>query len=181
MTLSFDPDILTLDARHHIGGTAVTGAPGMALYRPSDGAVLTDSPVAGAEIVDQVVETARAALRRSGWGAAPPRDRTRAMHRWADFLEADAPTLARLEAICSTRPVGQLPAGDIAVTAEQIRFFAEMADKEGGDLVPTAAGALGMTVTEPYGASPRSPPGTSRFRWLAGSSDRRSPPATPSC
>jgi aldehyde dehydrogenase (NAD+) len=103
------------------------------------------------------------------------------MHRWADFLEADAPTLARLEAICSTRPVGQLPAGDIAVTAEQIRFFAEMADKEGGDLVPTAAGALGMTVTEPYGASPRSPPGTSRFRWLAGSSDRRSPPATPSC
>ena len=37
------------------------------------------------------------------------------------------------------------------MTAEQIRFFAEMADKEGGDLVPTAAGALGMTVTEPYG------------------------------
>ena len=37
----------------------------------------------------------------------------------------------------STRPVGHLVAGDIAVTAEQIRFFAEFADKEGSDLVPT--------------------------------------------
>ena len=151
MTLSFDPDTLALDARHHIGGTAVTGAPGMALYRPSDGAALADAPIAGAEIVDRAVETAQRALRSSGWGTSPPRERTRALHRWADLLEADAATLARLEAICSTRPVGQLPAGDIAVTAEQIRFFAEMADKEGGDLVPTAADALGMTVTEPYG------------------------------
>ena len=118
---------------------------------PSDGVALADAPVAGAEIVDRAVETAQRALRSSGWGSAPPRDRTRALHAWADLLEADAPTLARLEAICSTRPVGQLAAGDIAVTAEQIRFFAEMADKEGGDLVPTAAGSLGMTVTEPYG------------------------------
>ena len=151
MTLSFDPDTFALAACHFIGGAAVTETPGMALRRPSDGAALADTPVAGVEIVDRAVETAQRALRSSGWGTSPPRERTRALHRWADLLEADAPTLARLEAICSTRPVGQLPAGDIAVTAEQIRFFAEMADKEGGDLVPTAAHALGMTVTEPYG------------------------------
>ena len=149
MTLSFDPDTFALAACHFIGGAAVTGTPGMALRRPSDGAALADAPVAGVEIVDRAVETAQRALRSSGWGTAPPRERTRALHRWADLLEADAATLARLEAICSTRPVGQLPAGDIAVTAEQIRFFAEMADKEGGDLMPTAADALGMTVTEP--------------------------------
>jgi aldehyde dehydrogenase (NAD+) len=41
--------------------------------------------------------------------------------------------------------------GDIAVTAEQIRFFAEFADKEGSDVVPTSANTLGMTLTEPYG------------------------------
>jgi aldehyde dehydrogenase (NAD+) len=151
MTLSFDPDTFALAACHFIGGAAVTETPGMALRRPSDGAALADAPVAGVEIVDRAVETAQRALRSSGWGTSPPRERTRALHRWADLLEADAATLARLEAICSTRPVGQLPAGDIAVTAEQIRFFAEMADKEGGDLVPTAADALGMTVTEPYG------------------------------
>ena len=83
---------------------------------PSDGAALADAPVAGVEIVDRAVETAQRALRSSGWGTSPPRERTRALHRWADLLEADAATLARLEAIFSTRPFGQLPAGDIAVT-----------------------------------------------------------------
>ena len=111
MTLSFDPDTFALAACHFIGGAAVTGTPGMALRRPSDGAALADAPVAGVEIVDRAVETAQRALRSSGWGTSPPRERTRALHRWADLLEADAATLARLEAICSTRPVGQLPAG----------------------------------------------------------------------
>jgi aldehyde dehydrogenase (NAD+) len=114
MTLSFDPDTLALEARHFIGWAAVTGAPGMALYRLSDGAALADAPVAGADVVDLAVETARAALSSSGWGTAAPRERTRAMHAWADLLEADAPTLAKLEAVCSARPVGQSVLIDIA-------------------------------------------------------------------
>src|SRR5256885_535379 len=59
--------------------------------------------------------------------------------------------VARIEALCSTRPVGQLAAGDIAITAEQIRFFAEFADKEGSELVPTDDATLGMIMSEPYG------------------------------
>ncbi len=51
----------------------------------------------------------------------------------------------------STRPIEQLIAGDIAITAEQIRFFAEFADKEGSELVPTDDNSLGMIMTEPYG------------------------------
>ena len=35
--------------------------------------------------------------------------------------------------------------------AKTIRFFAELADKHGGDVAPTADGQLGFTVTEPYG------------------------------
>jgi acyl-CoA reductase-like NAD-dependent aldehyde dehydrogenase len=56
------------------------------------------------------------------------------MQRWADLMEEEATTLARLEATSSTRPIAQLIEGDIAVTAEQIRFFAEFADKEGSDV-----------------------------------------------
>lgn len=37
------------------------------------------------------------------------------------------------------------------VTAEQIRFFAEFADKEGGTLAPTADGAFGFIEDAPYG------------------------------
>ena len=53
MTPSFDPDTLALHVRHFIGGSVVTGAPDMALYRPSDGAALADAPVAGPEMVDR--------------------------------------------------------------------------------------------------------------------------------
>src|SRR5690606_7708031 len=41
--------------------------------------------------------------------------------------------------------------GDVAIAAEQIRFFAEFADKECDDLVPTADSQLGFIASEPYG------------------------------
>ncbi|MGO8586902.1 aldehyde dehydrogenase family protein, partial [Rhizobium ruizarguesonis] len=66
------------------------------------------------------------ALKTSNWGGVRPRERTVALHRWADLIEAEAETLAMLEALSSTRPVGHLVAGDIAVTADQIRFFAKI-------------------------------------------------------
>ena len=150
MTRSFDPDSLNLPRGHFIGGKHVADEGALAMQRPSDGADFGAVPVADAEMVDRAVQAGRAALAASGWGRGVPRDRTRAMQAWADLIEAEAETLARLEAVCSTRPVSQLP-GDIAVTAEQIRFFAEMADKEGGDLVPTRDASLGMVVDEPYG------------------------------
>ncbi|RIY02622.1 aldehyde dehydrogenase family protein [Aureimonas flava] len=152
MDLSFDPDALDLSPYHHVGGRriAATG-PGPTMRRPSDGRAFAECPVGDAALVDRAVEAAAAALRTSGWGAAHPRERVRAMQRWADLMEREAARLARLEAVCSTRPVAQLVAGDIAVTAEQIRFFAEFADKEGSDVVPTAGTAFGMTLSEPYG------------------------------
>lgn len=151
MSQSFDPDTLDLPQAHFIGGRLVPAAGGMDLLRPSDRKAFAASPIADAEVVDQAVEVARAALDASGWGRCQPRDRTRALHAWADLIEAEAEELARLEAVASTRPISQIVAGDIAVTAEQIRFFAEMADKEGSDLVPTRADQLGMIVGEPYG------------------------------
>lgn len=151
MSLSFDPASVDLPAGHFIAGAYVPDAAALPMRRPSDGAPFAELPVADAAMVDRAVAAGKEALRASGWGRGHPRDRTRAMIRWADLMEAEAADLARLEAVASTRAVGQLVDGDIAVTAEQIRFFAEMADKEGGDLVPTREGSLGMTVTEPYG------------------------------
>jgi len=106
---------------------------------------------AGLLTAGTAVAAAKRALRESGWSGLRPRERTRVLHRWADLIEAEAVTLARLEAVASTRPIGELIDGDIAVTAEQIRFFAEFADKEGGELVPTSDDSLGMILSEPYG------------------------------
>ncbi len=151
MTLSFDPDSLLLPKGHFIGGKLIEARGELPIERPSDAKAYWDCPVADAGIVDQAVDTARRALKESGWASLRPRARTKTMQRWADLIEQEAVTLARMEAVCSTRPVAHLIAGDIAVTAEQIRFFAEFADKEGSDLVPTDGGSLGMIMTEPFG------------------------------
>ena len=151
MTLSFNPDSVHLNIGHFIGGTLVPVKGELPMYRPSDGAAFADCPVADARVVDDAVAAAQQALRESGWAEVRPRERTKALQRWADLIEAEAEPLARLEAVASTRPVGQLVAGDIAVTAEQIRFFAEFADKEADNLVPTDGKSLGMVMSEPYG------------------------------
>ncbi len=151
MTLAFHPDTVALDPRHFIAGARVADAPALAVIRPSDGQAARDIPVAGAEMVDRAVSAARAAQAGSGWATCPPRDRTRAMQRWADLIEAHAEELARLESVVSTRPVDELPKGDIAVTAEQIRFFAELADKEGGTVAPTRDASLGLILDAPLG------------------------------
>jgi aldehyde dehydrogenase (NAD+) len=149
--LSFDPDTVELPQGHFIGGRFVPMRGELPLHRPSDGVHYTDCPVAGADLVDEAVTTARRAWTDSGWGRLRPRDRTRALHRWADLIEADTPNLARLEALCSTRPIAQVGDIDIAITAEQIRFFAEMADKESTALAPTDDASFGMVMDEPYG------------------------------
>ncbi|AYD03515.1 aldehyde dehydrogenase family protein [Neorhizobium sp. NCHU2750] len=151
MTLSFDPDSLILPVGHFIGGQLLPAQGVLPMHRPSDEKAYADCPVANVDLVDQAVQTAKAALKTSNWGGVRPRERLNVLHRWADLIEQEAVTLARLEAISSTRPVGQLVSGDIAVSAEQIRFFAEFADKEGSDLVPTDDASLGMIMTEPYG------------------------------
>jgi aldehyde dehydrogenase (NAD+) len=151
LSLSFDPASVTLPRGHFIAGEWVDARDGIDLHRPSDAIAFAACPVADAELVDRAAAAAKQALASSGWGRLAPRERARALHRWADLIEAEAETLARLEAIASTRPISELMAGDVPVTAEQIRFFAEFADKEGGDLVPTGADSFGMIATEPYG------------------------------
>lgn len=151
MSQSFDPEALDLPQGHFIGGQWVPATGGIDLLRPSDAQAFATCPIAGGDVVDEAVQAAEAALKSSGWGECQPRDRTRALHAWADLIEAEAGDLARLEAVASTRLISQIVAGDIAVTAEQIRFFAEMADKEGSNLVPTRGDQLGMIVSEPYG------------------------------
>jgi aldehyde dehydrogenase (NAD+) len=151
MSLSFDPDTIPLPLGHFIGGELIAAAGAIEMRRPSDGKPYAACPVAGFDMIERAVANARAALKASNWGGVRPRERTRALQAFADLMEAEAASLARIEALCSTRPVGQLVAGDIAVTAEQIRFFAEFADKEGGELAPTDDASLGMIMSEPYG------------------------------
>ena len=151
MKRSFDPNGVSLPIGHWIHGEYVEGPGRIELLRPSDGAAYFSCPIADAVMVDRAVQSAKNALRTSGWATCHPRDRAKILRRWADLIEAEAEELGRLEALASTRPISQAVAIDVMVTAEQIRFFAEFADKEGGHVVPTDSRHLGMILSEPYG------------------------------
>ena len=147
-----DPEKIVVPSTHFIGGRAVDEARDtMDIRRPSDGQVYAALPLADADLVDRAVEDAWRAFKESDWASRAPRDRARVMRRWAELIEADAATLAPLEAVGSTRPILKAMQWDVPFCAEGIRFFAEFADKCGGEVVPTHNGQLGMTVTEPYG------------------------------
>lgn len=150
---SFDPETIGTQVRNNfIGGrrTLGRGTP-LEVRRPSDARVYAALDSADADQVDVAVQDAWRAYKMSGWAATDPRARMKVMRRWADLIETDAALLAPLEAIGSTRTITEILAWDISYTAECLRFFAEFADKAGGEVIATTPDKLGLTITEPYG------------------------------
>jgi hypothetical protein len=82
--LSFDPDTLPLPIGHFIGGRLIPAEGVIEMRRPSDGKLHAGGPIAGKDIVDEAVVTAKKALKASNWGGVRPRERTKVMHAWAD-------------------------------------------------------------------------------------------------
>ncbi|TSD88773.1 aldehyde dehydrogenase [Mycobacterium sp. KBS0706] len=150
--LDFDPTAVAIPAGHFIDGRVVAGqGVAIAVRRPSDSALYADLPVASADLVDGAVSNAAEAQRRTDWASRAPRERARVLRRFADLIEARAEELGRLEALGSTRPIAQALAVDVASTAEGFRFFAEYADKLGGEVAATRSDSLGLVISEPYG------------------------------
>ena len=148
----FDPDNVRIGHGNFIDGRLVAGrGDGLAVRRPSDGHLYRDLDTVTPEQLEDAVASAWHAFRTSGWAQSDPRGRMRVLRRWADLVEADIDYLAPLEAAGSTRTIGELRGWDISYTAECIRFFAEFADKIGGEVAATTPDKLGLTITEPYG------------------------------
>ncbi|MCG7403089.1 MULTISPECIES: aldehyde dehydrogenase family protein [Caballeronia] len=148
----FDPASIVIRSGHFIGGELIdAGASRIEVTRPSDGVAYASVPVADDAMIDYAVQNAYSAFKKSDWARRAPRERARVLRRFADLVAADAANLAPLEAIGSTRPVRDAYNWDVPFTAESIRFYAELADKIGGDVAATDHRHLGMTIAEPYG------------------------------
>ena len=150
--LDFDPASPELPSGHFVDGALLADTrEAIILRRPSDGARYAELPLANAATVDRAVCSARDAQKGSDWARQAPRSRACILLRWADLIDTHCVELAQLEALGSTRPIAQAAGWDVPYVAKTIRFFAELADKHGGDVAPTAEGRFGFTVTEPYG------------------------------
>ena len=152
MTLDFNPQDVRVPTAHMIGGIPVSGLGAeIVINRPSDLQPLAAIEDGGAEAVERAVEVAKAALKSSRWAKVSPRDRARVLFKWAELIEANAPELARLESVNSTRPIAETTVRDVPRTAGVIRYYAEFCDKTEGAITATESGVFSLVRREPYG------------------------------
>lgn len=151
--LGFDPDSLTLPARHFIDGQLLDDprADRIPVQRPSDRKVAGEIPLADADLVDRAVRSACGALKTCGWARRAPRERARVLMRWAALVDSHHEEISQLESVVSTRLIGEARGRDVRVCAEVIRYFAEWADKSEGQVMGSPAEALSFVLQEPYG------------------------------
>jgi len=152
MLNNFDPDRVEIPTGFFAAGQLSTGSGDqIPVLRPSDGTRYAFLASCTLDEVDKTVDDASRAFHSSGWASSAPRQRAAVLRRWAELVEADVEKLACLEAVGSTRTVKEVWSYDIPYTADCIRFFAELADKVGGDVAPTNSGSLGLVIPEPFG------------------------------
>jgi betaine-aldehyde dehydrogenase len=120
------------------------------LIDPSTGEVFATAPVSGAAEVDAAMMAAADAF--GGWRDAPPAERSLALLRIADALEARADEFVRAEAQNTGKPIGLTASEEIPPMVDQIRFFAGAARMlEGRSAGEYMAGFTSFIRREPIG------------------------------
>ena len=92
------------------------------LVDPSTGEVFATAPVSSETEVDAAVQSAAAALEK--WRDTTPSERSLALIRIADALEARADEFVKAESQNTGKPIGLTRSEEIPPMVDQIRFFA---------------------------------------------------------
>ena len=93
-----------------------------AVLNPATGEEMAQAPDSSAADVDRAVGAARRAF--DGWMGTTPQERSLALLRLADAVEEHADELAELEARNAGKPIAGVKDDEIAVVADNLRFFA---------------------------------------------------------
>ncbi len=150
--MNFDPDKINYKKSHFINGKFRDDYSDKYEYiRPSDQKKIDEIPNASKDLVDETVQIAKKSFNESSWSSLKPRDRAKLLFNWADLIEKDVENLSKIEAMNSTRTIGETSVGDVFATANTIRYFAEWADKIEGITTATSPDVLSLTIKEPYG------------------------------
>jgi len=117
---------------------------------PSTGAVFATAPVSGRDEVDAAVVSAAEAF--PGWRDSTPAERSLALLRIADALEARADEFVKAEAQNTGKPIGLTASEEIPPMVDQIRFFAGAARMlEGRSAGEYMSGFTSFIRREPVG------------------------------
>ncbi|PYS43953.1 MAG: betaine-aldehyde dehydrogenase [Acidobacteria bacterium] len=140
-----------MEDRLFIGGEFVDSVEGgrIPVLNPHDNSTLAEVSEARPADIDRAVTAARTAF--APWKRTPAADRGRLLYKLADAIEADADHLSRLETLDTGHPIRDTRALDVPRTVATFRYFAGIADKIDGRIVPVEPGFLNYVTREPVG------------------------------
>jgi betaine-aldehyde dehydrogenase len=120
------------------------------LIDPSTGEVFATAPISGPDEVDAAVTSAADAF--PGWRDATPSERSLALLKIADALEARADVFVKAESQNTGKPLGLTASEEIPPMVDQIRFFAGAARMlEGRSAGEYMSGFTSFIRREPIG------------------------------
>ncbi|MBI4570194.1 MAG: aldehyde dehydrogenase family protein [Planctomycetes bacterium] len=139
--------------RLFIGGEWTDGEEGrtFATINPATERPVADVAFASPRDVDRAVAAARRALEGGDWPKMDAADRGRVLYRAADLLDQCRDEMGWLETIDTGKPYGESRFVDVAFTAEVLRFYAGVATRHKGAVLPVRGNHFTYTIRHPVG------------------------------
>ncbi|MER7777471.1 aldehyde dehydrogenase family protein [Streptomyces sp. NPDC096191] len=120
------------------------------VVNPFDASVVQQVAEADEADVDLAVQAARRAFDRGDWSSAPTRERADVLLRVAQFLLRDQEEIAHVESLDTGKTLKEARI-DVEDVSNAFRYFAEIADKDGGRIVDVGPDVLSRVVYQPIG------------------------------
>src|ERR1043166_5678845 len=133
----------------YLNGELKVTVEGYFVTNPANGEILAQMSTVGRQEVAQAIEAAHAAF--ATWRQVPGKSRGEYLHKIADELERRREETARLITLENGKPLAQ-SAGEVAMSVDHLRWFAEEARRAYGRIVPQQAdGKRHLVVKTPIG------------------------------
>jgi aldehyde dehydrogenase (NAD+) len=117
---------------------------------PATGEPIARVAEGNAKDIDKAAKAARRALESGPWGKMDAVERGQLLFKLADLIDKNAGELAALESLNCGKTITD-SIGDVAGTANTLRYYAGWADKIEGKTVPVRGSFLSYTLRQPVG------------------------------
>ncbi|RKL67011.1 betaine-aldehyde dehydrogenase [Salipaludibacillus neizhouensis] len=144
---------LSIKQQQYINGQWVDANSGNTrdIINPFNKEIIATVPESDETDTKAAIAAARAAFDNGEWSSTPATERGTIVRKIAELIERDKEELSRLESLDTGKTVEE-SRGDMDDIAGVFRYYAELADKNGGDLIDSPVpNSISRVVHEPVG------------------------------
>ncbi len=113
--------------------------PGLPVYNPSTGEVISETPLGGADIVNQAVQSAKEAF--PAWSETPPLERVRVLFRFRMLLEENFESLSELITLEHGKTLGE-SRGSMQRGLESVEYACGITELLMGNIMENVASGI---------------------------------------